>query len=291
MSDSVRSHRWKPTRLPHPWDSPGKSTGVQGCKSEATQVLIHFLLFSYWLSFCHVLSAGDTVVNKTEPSLSPVRKSILHCMPTMSPSLPNICFGCAGSLLQHMDFPSLAVALGLSCPTACEILVPWPGIEPAPPRIARWNLNHCTIREVPHPLLLGALHVSPLHLCNDSGRLLPCLHFTNEDLGQRNLLVVSVEKQDLTFYLPDSKALTSCSLNPPIPKSCEWWEYICKDVTWNRAMIFTLIEAAVAGGCCTAGCEETSGNITHSQAGVWHQGASQLTWHMPSRKEAVSPEG
>ena len=28
MSDSVRSHRWQPTRLPHPWDSPGKNTGV-----------------------------------------------------------------------------------------------------------------------------------------------------------------------------------------------------------------------------------------------------------------------
>ena len=34
MSDSVRPHRWKPTRLPHPWDSPGKNTGA-GC---------HFLL-------------------------------------------------------------------------------------------------------------------------------------------------------------------------------------------------------------------------------------------------------
>ena len=30
MSDSVRPHRWKPTRLPRPWDSPGKNTGV-GC--------------------------------------------------------------------------------------------------------------------------------------------------------------------------------------------------------------------------------------------------------------------
>ena len=30
MSDSVRPHRWQPTRLPRPWDSPGKSTGV-GC--------------------------------------------------------------------------------------------------------------------------------------------------------------------------------------------------------------------------------------------------------------------
>ena len=34
MSDSVRPHRWQPTRLPHLWDSPDKNTGV-GC---------HFLL-------------------------------------------------------------------------------------------------------------------------------------------------------------------------------------------------------------------------------------------------------
>ena len=25
---TVRPHRWQPTRLPHPWDSPGKITGV-----------------------------------------------------------------------------------------------------------------------------------------------------------------------------------------------------------------------------------------------------------------------
>ena len=30
VSDSVRPHRWQPTKLPHPWDSPGKNTGV-GC--------------------------------------------------------------------------------------------------------------------------------------------------------------------------------------------------------------------------------------------------------------------
>ena len=34
MSDSLRPHRWQPTRLPRPWDSPSKNTGV-GC---------HFLL-------------------------------------------------------------------------------------------------------------------------------------------------------------------------------------------------------------------------------------------------------
>ena len=30
MSDSVQPHRQQPTRLPRPWDSPGKNTGV-GC--------------------------------------------------------------------------------------------------------------------------------------------------------------------------------------------------------------------------------------------------------------------
>ena len=30
MSDSVRPHRRQPARLSHPWDSPGKNTGV-GC--------------------------------------------------------------------------------------------------------------------------------------------------------------------------------------------------------------------------------------------------------------------
>ena len=34
VSDSVRPHRRQPTRLPRPWDSPGKNAGV-GC---------HFLL-------------------------------------------------------------------------------------------------------------------------------------------------------------------------------------------------------------------------------------------------------
>ena len=31
MSDSVRPHRQQPIRLPRPWDSPGKNTGV-GCR-------------------------------------------------------------------------------------------------------------------------------------------------------------------------------------------------------------------------------------------------------------------
>ena len=41
MSNSVRPQRWQPTRLPRPWDSPGKNTGV-GC---------HFLLQNHSESY------------------------------------------------------------------------------------------------------------------------------------------------------------------------------------------------------------------------------------------------
>ena len=53
VSDSVRPHRWQPTRLPHPWDSLGKNTGV-GC---------HFLLQSMKVK-------SKREVTQSRPSLS-----------------------------------------------------------------------------------------------------------------------------------------------------------------------------------------------------------------------------
>ena len=53
MSDSVRPHRRQPTRLPHPWDSPGKNTGV-GC---------HFLLQ-------HVKVKSESEVTQSRLTLS-----------------------------------------------------------------------------------------------------------------------------------------------------------------------------------------------------------------------------
>ena len=43
------------------------------------------------------------------------------------------------------------------CPIACEILVPWPGIEAVPPAAEARSGNHWTTREVP------PLHSIPLH--------------------------------------------------------------------------------------------------------------------------------
>ena len=57
MSDSVRPHRRQPTRLPRPWDSPGKNTGV-GC---------HFLLERkhYW----YIMMFGASLVAQTVKNL------------------------------------------------------------------------------------------------------------------------------------------------------------------------------------------------------------------------------
>ena len=53
MSDSVQPHRQPPTRLPYPWDSPGKNTGV-GC---------HFLLQCMKVK-------SESEVSQSRPTLS-----------------------------------------------------------------------------------------------------------------------------------------------------------------------------------------------------------------------------
>ena len=60
MSGSVRPHRQQPTRLPSPWDSPGKNTGV-GC---------HFLLQCMKVkSESEVGQSCPTLSNPTDCSL------------------------------------------------------------------------------------------------------------------------------------------------------------------------------------------------------------------------------
>ena len=60
MSDSLRPHRRQPTRLLHPWDSPGKNTGV-GC---------HFLLQSMKVkSESEVAQSCPTLCNPMDCSL------------------------------------------------------------------------------------------------------------------------------------------------------------------------------------------------------------------------------
>ena len=85
MSNSVRPHRWQPTRLPRPWDSPGKNTGV-GC---------HFLLQcmkvkseSEVAQLCLNLSDPmDYTAHQAPPSMGFSRQEYWSGVPLPSPFL------------------------------------------------------------------------------------------------------------------------------------------------------------------------------------------------------------
>ena len=82
MSDSVRPQRRQPTRLPNPWDSPGKNTGV-GC---------HFLLQctkvkseSEVAQLCPTLRDPWTAAYQAPPSMGFSRQEYWSGVPLPSP--------------------------------------------------------------------------------------------------------------------------------------------------------------------------------------------------------------
>ena len=82
MSDSVRPHRWQATRLPRPWDSPGKNTGV-GC---------HFLLQCMKvksegksLSRAQLFATPWTAAHKAPPFMGFARQEYWSGVPLPSP--------------------------------------------------------------------------------------------------------------------------------------------------------------------------------------------------------------
>ena len=84
MSNSVRPHRQQPTGLPHPWDSPGKNTGV-GC---------HFLLQcmkvkskSEVAQSCPTLNDPWTAAHQAPPSMGFSRQEYWSGVPLPSPRL------------------------------------------------------------------------------------------------------------------------------------------------------------------------------------------------------------
>ena len=88
MSDSVQPHRRQPTRLPHPWDSPGKNTGV-GC---------HFLLQRMKVkSESEVAQSCQILSNQTLPN------NFLNYL---------FVYGCAGSSLLRCDPPHWSQRVG-----------------------------------------------------------------------------------------------------------------------------------------------------------------------------------
>ena len=80
MSNSSRPHGLQPTRHPHPWDSPGKNTGV-GC---------HFLLQCVKvksLSRVQLFATPRTAAHQAPPSMGFSRQEYWSGVPSPSPSL------------------------------------------------------------------------------------------------------------------------------------------------------------------------------------------------------------
>ena len=83
LSDSVRPHRRQPTKLPHPWDSPGKHTGV-GCisLSSAWKWKVKVKLLSHF----RLLATPWTVAYQAHPSMGFSRQEYWFGVPLPSPS-------------------------------------------------------------------------------------------------------------------------------------------------------------------------------------------------------------
>ena len=87
--------------------------------------------------------------------------------------------------LQHMG--SVVVVQGLTCSSACVIIVPRPMMEPCPLH-ARQILRHCTTREVPSVTYFLILFVFVLLVVLG----LPCWFFAFSSCVERGLPFVEV---------------------------------------------------------------------------------------------------
>ena len=103
MSDSVRPHRRQPTRLPRPWDSPGKNTGV-GC---------HFLLQCMKVK-------SDSEVAQSCPALRDPMDCSLQAPPSMGFSRQEGWSGCH-CLLCHLFTAAAALLSRFSRVRLCAI--------------------------------------------------------------------------------------------------------------------------------------------------------------------------
>ena len=138
MSDSVRPHRWQPTRLPRPWDSPGKNTGV-GC---------HFLLQCVKvksLSLVQLLATPGTAAHQAPPSMGLSRQEYWSGVPLPSPII----------MLQFSSVAQL-------CPTLCDLMncsTPGLPVHHQLPEFTQTHVHRVSDAIQPsHPLLSPSPH-------------------------------------------------------------------------------------------------------------------------------------
>ena len=133
MANSVRPHRRQPTRLPRPWDSPGKNTGV-GC---------HFLLQ------CIKVKSESEVTQSCRILSNP-----MDCSPPGSP-IPGI--------LQARTLEWVAISFSnewkckvkvksLSC--VWLLATPWTAAHQAPPSMGFSRQEYWSGVPLPFPSLI-----------------------------------------------------------------------------------------------------------------------------------------
>ena len=121
MSNSVLPHRWQPTRLPRPWDSPGKNTGM-GChcplRVPSNSIQLGFLGGSDGKeSACNAGDSGS--IPGLGRSAGEGNGHPLLLLPSIFPSI--------------IVFASSATAKSLqSCPTLCDPIDGSPPGSPIP---------------------------------------------------------------------------------------------------------------------------------------------------------------
>ena len=142
MSDSVRPQRRQPTRLPRPWDSPGKNTGV-GC---------HFLLQ------CMKLKSESEVAESC-----PILSDPMDCGPPGSSvhgifharvlEWGAIAFSLHIHILLRFPFFEYELAFADGTQQYCWILLPWLGYTKTMASIL--HALHCS-----HWLFRGSFQVT-----------------------------------------------------------------------------------------------------------------------------------
>ena len=135
MFNSVRPQRWQPTRLPRPWDSPGKNTGV-GCYFLLRCMKVKVKL----LSRVRLLVTPWTAAYQVPPSMGSSRQEYWSGVPLPSPLSRLVTsnfvtlWTVACQTPVSMRFPRVDYLNGLSCPPPGDL--PNPGIKPVAAALA-----------------------------------------------------------------------------------------------------------------------------------------------------------
>ena len=104
----------------------------------------------------HFSSAADNLGHPEHTSEPPVRESHLRLTHPQAYTFW-IILALATEVFLPCQGSNLFCCLFWSRRAACGILVPRPGIEPKPPALEVWSLNHWTAREVQGGILMGGL--------------------------------------------------------------------------------------------------------------------------------------